>query len=247
MKMFKFIKIVLPIFLIISLIVSSAKAAEECFEGVSRSIFKFNMAVDDAIIEPIAKGYNKLPDPIKDGTSNFTSNIATLLSIPNSLLQGNLKQVGHSTGSFVVNSTVGILGFLNPAEKIGLKPHKEDVGQTLGTYGVGPGCYLVLPILGPSTARDSFGLIADTFIDPFAHVTIRENELFGVSGNDLDYFSVKGTTAIDFRADNDKNLTSLEKNSLDLYSSLKSVYLQDRENKIKNSIEDNDEWGSLDN
>jgi phospholipid-binding lipoprotein MlaA len=147
----------------------------------------------------------------------------------------------------MVNSTVGILGFLNPAEKIGLKPHKEDVGQTLGTYGVGPGCYLVLPILGPSTVRDSFGLIADTFIDPFAHVTIRENELFGISGNDLDYFSVKGTTAIDFRADNDRNLTSLEKNSLDLYSSLKSVYLQDRENKIKNSIEDNDEWGSLDN
>ena len=247
MQILKNIKIALLITVIFTFFPLKAKTAEECFEKVSRSIFKFNMALDDAIIEPIAKGYNKLPDPIKNGTSNFTSNIATLLSIPNSLLQGNLKQVGHSTGSFVVNSTVGILGFLNPAEKIGLKPHKEDVGQTLGTYGVGPGCYLVLPILGPSTARDSFGLIADTFIDPFAHVTIRENELFGVSGNDLDYFSVKGTTAIDFRADNDKNLTSLEKNSLDLYSSLKSVYLQDRENKIKNSIEDNDEWGSLDN
>ena len=247
MQILKNIKIALLIIVIFTFFPLKAKTAEECFEKVSRSIFKFNMVLDDAIIEPIAKGYNKLPDPIKNGTSNFTSNIATLLSIPNSLLQGNLKQVGHSTGSFVVNSTVGILGFLNPAEKIGLKPHKEDVGQTLGTYGVGPGCYLVLPILGPSTARDSFGLIADTFIDPFAHVTIRENELFGVSGNDLDYFSVKGTTAIDFRADNDKNLTSLEKNSLDLYSSLKSVYLQDRENKIKNSIEDNDEWGSLDN
>ena len=247
MQILKNIKIALLILVLFTFFPLKAKTAEECFEKVSRSIFKFNMVLDDAIIEPIAKGYNKLPDPIKNGTSNFTSNIATLLSIPNSLLQGNLKQVGHSTGSFVVNSTVGILGFLNPAEKIGLKPHKEDVGQTLGTYGVGPGCYLVLPILGPSTARDSFGLIADTFIDPFAHVTIRENELFGVSGNDLDYFSVKGTTAIDFRADNDKNLTSLEKNSLDLYSSLKSVYLQDRENKIKNSIEDNDEWGSLDN
>ena len=247
MQILKNIKIALLIIVIFTFFPLKAKTAEECFEKVSRSIFKFNMVLDDAIIEPIAKGYNKLPDPIKNGTSNFTSNIATLLSIPNSLLQGNLKQVGHSTGSFVVNSTVGILGFLNPAEKIGLKPHKEDVGQTLGTYGVGPGCYLVLPILGPSTARDSFGLIADTFIDPFAHITIRENELFGVSGNDLDYFSVKGTTAIDFRADNDKNLTSLEKNSLDLYSSLKSVYLQDRENKIKNSIEDNDEWGSLDN
>ena len=247
MQILKNIKIALLILVLFTFFPLKAKTAEECFEKVSRSIFKFNMVLDDAIIEPIAKGYNKLPDPIKNGTSNFTSNIATLLSIPNSLLQGNLKQVGHSTGSFMVNSTVGILGFLNPAEKIGLKPHKEDVGQTLGTYGVGPGCYLVLPILGPSTARDSFGLIADTFIDPFAHVTIRENELFGVSGNDLDYFSVKGTTAIDFRADNDRNLTSLEKNSLDLYSSLKSVYLQDRENKIKNSIEDNDEWGSLDN
>ena len=246
MKMFKFIKIVLPIFLIISLIVSSAKAAEECFEGVSRSIFKFNMSFDKAILKPIAEGYNKLPEPVKNGTSNFTSNMATLLSIPNSLLQGNINQVGHSTGSFLVNSTVGILGVFNPAEKMGFKPHKEDVGQTLGTYGVGPGCYLVLPILGPSTARDSFGLLADTFIDPFAHVTIRENELLGVSGNDIDYFSVKGATAVDFRADNDRNFESLEKNSIDLYSSFKSVYLQSRENKIKNSDANDDEWGSLD-
>ena len=229
------------------LIISNLKAAEECFEGVSRSIFKFNMAFDDVIMEPIAKGYNKLPVPIKNGTSNFTSNIATLLSIPNSLLQGNLKQVSHATGSFLVNSTVGILGIFNPAEKMGLKPHKEDVGQTLGAYGVGPGCYFVLPILGPSTVRDSFGLVADTFVDPFAHVTIRENEMLGISGNDLDYFSVKGTTAVDFRADNDTSLESLEKNSLDLYSSLKSVYLQDRENKIKNSTQDEDEWGNLDN
>ncbi len=246
MKFFKFLKIILPAFLIISLTTPNAKAAEECFEGVSRSIFKFNMAFDKAILKPIAKGYNKLPDPIKYGTSNFTSNIATLLSIPNSLLQGNIKQVGHSTGSFLINSTVGVLGVLNPAEKMGLKSHQEDVGQTLGTYGVGPGCYLVLPILGPSTARDSFGLLADTFVDPFAHVTIRENDLFGVSGNNIDYFSVKGVTAVDFRADNEQNFESLEKNSLDLYSSLKSVYLQSRENKIRNSIEDDDEWGNLD-
>ena len=246
MRMFKLIKIALPLFLIISITVPKAKAAEECFEGVSRSIFKFNMAFDRTILKPIAKGYNKLPEPIKSGTSNFTSNIATLLSIPNSLLQGDIKQLGHSTGSFLVNSTVGILGVFDPAEKMGLKPHKEDVGQTLGTYGVGPGCYLVLPILGPSTARDSFGLIADTFVDPFAHVTIRENQLLGVSGNDIDYYSVKGVTAVDFRADNNKNFESFEKNSLDLYSSFKSVYLQSRENKIRNSIEDEDDWGSLD-
>ena len=223
------------------------RSAEECFEGVSRTVFKFNMALDDIVLEPAAKGYNKLPEPLKKGTSNFTSNIATLLSIPNSLLQGNLKQVGHASGSFLINSTFGILGFLNPAERLGLKVHKEDVGQTLGTYGIGTGCYFVLPILGPTTARDSVGLIADTFIDPFAHITLREKELLGVSGSNLDYYSVKGTTAIDFRADNITNFSNLEKNSIDLYSSLKSIYLQDRENKIKNSISREDDWGSLDN
>jgi len=169
------------------------------------------------------------------------------LSIPNNILQGNLKQLGHSIGSFAVNTSVGVLGFLNPAEKMGLQPHKEDVGQTLGSYGVGSGCYFVLPILGPTTVRDSFGLIADSFIDPFAHITLREKELLSVSGNNFDYYSFKATAAVDFRADNDKNFTSLENNSIDLYSSLKSVYLQNRENKIKNSIEDQDEWGNLDN
>ena len=243
-KNFKFILLFLAIFVIIS---PNAKSAEECFEKTSRAIFKFNMALDDIVLEPLAKGYNKLPSPIRTGTSNFTSNIGTLLSIPNNLLQGNLKQLGHSVGSFAVNTTVGILGFLNPAERIGLKPHKEDVGQTLGSYGIGPGCYFVLPILGPTTARDSVGLIADTFVDPFAHVTLREKELFSASGNSLDYYSVKATGAVDFRADNDKNFESLEKNSIDLYSSLKSIYLQDRENKIKNSMQEKDEWGNLDN
>lgn len=243
----KIINTSLFIFLLLASSSQPTKATEECFEGFSRSIFKFNMAFDDIVLEPIAKGYNKLPKPIKNGTSNFTSNIATLLSIPNTLLQGNIKQFGHSTGSVLINSTVGVLGLFNPAEKIGLKPHKEDVGQTLGVYGVGHGCYFVLPILGPTTARDSIGLLADSFIDPFAHITIRENELLGVSGNNLDYFSVKGTSAVDFRADNITNFTSLEKNSLDLYSSMKSVYLQDRENKTSNSSGDEDDWGKLDN
>ena len=247
MHFFKKLNIILMVAIISLIVTSNAKSTEECFEGLSRAVFKFNMAVDDIVLEPVAKGYNKLPSPIRTGASNFTSNIGTLLSIPNNVLQGNFKQLGHSVGSFFVNTTVGILGFLNPAEKIGLKPYKEDVGQTLGSYGIGPGCYFVLPILGPTTARDSIGLLADTFVDPFAHVTIRENELFGSSGNSLDYYTVKGTGAIDFRADNDRNFESLEKNSLDLYSSLKSIYLQDRENKIKNSLEDKDEWENLDN
>ncbi len=244
MKLKNYITLLTSIMLLISV---EAKGSEECFEGTSRAIFKFNMAIDNAIIEPIAKGYNKLPDPIKNGTSNFTSNIATLLAIPNHLAQGNIKEAGDATASFLINSTIGIIGLANPAEKLGLSAQKEDVGQTLGVYGVGPGCYFVLPILGPTTARDSVGMIADTFVDPFAHITWREKELFGSSGNQFDYLAVKGTTAVDFRADNETNFDSLEENSIDLYASFKSLYLQNRENKINNSSDSENDWGSLDN
>ena len=244
MKLKKFYIFIIPFMLLIS---TNLKATDECFEKTSRAIFKFNSVFDNAILEPIAKGYNKLPDPIKSGTSNFTSNVATLLSIPNLVFQGEFKSAGDATASFLINSTIGVIGLANPAEKMGLKAQKEDVGQTLGTYGFGPGCYFVLPILGPTTARDSIGLIADSFVDPFAHITWRENELFGVSGQQLDYFTVKGTTAIDFRADNDVNFESLEKNSIDLYASFKSLYLQNRENKINNSSDTGDDWGNLDN
>mgnify|MGYP001233254176 CR=1 FL=1 len=231
---------------VLALVSSEIKAADECFEKTSRAIFKFNMAFDGAILEPIAKGYNKLPQTIKNGTSNFTSNIATLLSIPNHIVQGNLKGAGDATASFLINTTIGIIGLANPAEKLGFKAQQEDVGQTLGAYGFGPGCYLVLPILGPSTARDTIGIVADSFVDPFAHITWREKEMLGISGSQLDYLTVKGTTAVDFRADNALNLDSLEKNSVDLYASFKSLYLQNRENKINNSSENEDDWGSLD-
>ena len=230
-----------------ALLFTNANAENECFENVSRGIFKFNQAFDGAILEPVAKGYNKLPEPIRKGTGNFTSNIATLLSIPNHIFQGNFKEAGNATASFFINTTVGIVGLANPAEKMGFKNQQEDVGQTLGSYGIGPGCYFVLPILGPTTARDSIGLIADSIIDPFAHITWREKELFGVSGSQFDYIGVKGVTSVDFRADNDKNFTSLEENSLDLYASFKSLYLQSRENKINNSGDENDDWGNLDN
>ena len=242
----KIIKL-LSLLLMISSLSSKLYAADECFEKTSRSIFKFNMALDNVIIEPIAKGYNKLPKPLKDGTGNFTNNISTLLSIPTSLLQGDLNQFVNSTGSVLINSTVGILGFLNPAEKMGLKSSKEDFGQTLGSYGLGPGCYFVLPILGPTTLRDTVGLVVDSYLDPFAHITIREKELFNISGNNVDYYSVKGATAVDFRSNNIKNFDSLEKNSLDLYSSFKSIYLQDRSNKIRNSSSGQDDWGNLEN
>ncbi len=237
--------IVLNILLAVS---ANAEAENECFEKVSRGIFKFNQGFDNVILEPVAKVYNKLPEPIRNGTGNFTSNIATLLSIPNHLLQGELRLAGHATGSFVVNTTIGILGFGNPAAALGLENQKEDLGQTLGAYGVGGGCYFVLPILGPTTLRDSFGMIADNqYLDAFARVTWHEKEIKSLSGNKLDYVGVKAATAVDFRGDNMMNFESLEKNSIDLYAATKSLYLQDRTKKIKNkSSSDDDTWGELD-
>ena len=221
----------------------SAKTEKECFEKFSRGVYKFNKVFDKAVLEPIAAGYNKLPEPIKTGTGNFTSNLGTLLTIPNHLLQGQWRLAGESTASFAINSTVGILGFANPASKLGLKNQQEDVGQTLGAYGVQAGCYFVLPILGPTTMRDSVGKVADTFVDPFARITLREKELASISGSKIDYFTVQGTAAVDFRADNMTNLDSLEKNSLDEYAAMKSLYIQNRNKKINNtfSLED-DDW-----
>ena len=191
--------------------------------------------------------FNKLPDPIKKGTGNFTSNIATLLSVPNYILQGNMKGATNATASFLINTSVGVLGVMNPAARFGFVSQKEDVGQTLGAYGLSSGCYFVLPVLGPTTARDSIGMILDSYIDPFSLVTWREQELLGISGSRIDYLGVKGADAISFRNDNMNNFDSLEKNSLDLYSSYKSVYLQNRKNKIANSTaSDDDDWGNLD-
>ena len=107
-------KKIVTIFCAIMLLIfstSSSKATEECFETVSRSVFKFNLVFDEKILEPVAKGFSQLPQPLKTGTSNFTSNISNLLSIPNSILQGNFREFGHSVGSVFINSTVGILGF----------------------------------------------------------------------------------------------------------------------------------------
>ena len=152
--------IICSIFLVYS-VNANAQTDKECFEKISRGVFKFNQGFDNVILKPVAKGYNKLPEPIKKGTSNFTSNIATLLSIPNHLLQGEIRLAGHATGSFLINSTIGVLGLGNPAALMGLENQKEDLGQTLGAYGVGGGCYFVLPILGPTTVRDSVGMIID--------------------------------------------------------------------------------------
>ena len=148
----------------------SAKAEKECFEKVSRSIFKFNNELDRMVIGPIAKGYNKLPAPIKNGAGNFTSNIGTLLSIPNRLIQKDLTGAADSLGSFMINSTFGVLGLADVASSYGLKDTKEDLSQSLGVYGVKNGCYYVLHFES-NNSRDSVAMIGDTYLDPFATMT----------------------------------------------------------------------------
>ena len=134
----------------------SSGEVKDCFESLNRGIFAFNQALDTLIIEPVAKGYRYLPKPIRNGTSNVLNNISLVVTIPNNILQGDIKVAGKNSARFILNSTIGILGFFDPATKIGLNDYvKEDWGQTLGTWGFGEGCYIVLPVLGPSTLRDA--------------------------------------------------------------------------------------------
>ena len=123
MNLKKLYILVSAILLILS-VNANADTEKECFEKGSRGIFKFNQGFDNIILEPVAKLYNKLPEPIKNGTGNFTSNIATLLSVPNHLLQGEIKSAGHAAGSFLINTTIGVLGLGNPAAALGLESQK---------------------------------------------------------------------------------------------------------------------------
>ena len=151
---------------------------KDCFETLNRATFAFNMGLDKAVFKPVSKGYRKLPSPIKTGTGNVISNLSNLITIPNNILQGDFKTAGINTARLSVNTTIGIFGIFDVAQQMGfVKDYKrEDYGQTLGTWGVGEGCYLVLPILGPSTARDAVGSLT-SFIggDPWYNVTVRND------------------------------------------------------------------------
>ena len=210
------------------------ESVKDCFETVNRGIFSFNQFLDGVIFEPVAKGYRYIPSPIRRGTGNAVGNLSNLVTVPNNLLQGNIKEAGVNTLRFAINTTVGILGIFDPAAAFGFeKKEKEDYGQTLGAWGVGPGCYLVLPVLGPSTVRDTVGTVA-TFVggDPWYNVTTRNDTSYF---KESDYYGTRITGGIDFRAKNIDSVESIEKNSIDFYASIRSLYLQDRQQKILNS------------
>jgi len=207
---------------------------KDCFEKINRATFAFNQTIDSVIFKPVAKAYRVLPSPIKSGVSNSLDNISNLVTIPNNILQGDFTKAGINTGRLIINTTIGILGIIDVARYFGFPEYeKEDYGQTLGTMGVGPGCYVVLPVLGPSTVRDTVGSIVNiSGGDAWYNITVK-NDTHHVS--EIDYYSSKITSGVDFRAKNYNSLENLEKNSLDFYASVKSLYLQDRQQKILNT------------
>ena len=224
---------------------------KECWEGFNRASFALNQGLDKIIFKPVANVYRTLPTPIKSGVSNSLDNLSNVVTIPNNILQGEFAKAGTNTGRFVINTTVGVLGLIDVATMIGFEEYeKEDYGQTLGAHGVGPGCYLVLPVLGPSTARDTVASISN-FVggDAWYNVTVQNDTRYF---SDFDYYTSRVIAGVDFRAKNYDSIENLEKNSLDFYASVKSLYLQDRQQKILNSkaiteTQNDSDWEEIEN
>lgn len=206
--------------------VPATKSADP-WEGFNRSVFKFNQGADRYVLKPFAKAYVRLtPNFFRRGVSNAMSNILEVPSALNGVLQGNLGGAAHDTGRLLVNSTLGLAGVLDVAQYMGLKAKEpEDFGQTLAVWGVNSGPYVVLPLLGPSTLRDSVATPVDWYSDPKAyidHVPTRN--------------SVRTASVLDTRA----SLMPLEKSITgDKYVFMREVYLQHRDFVIKNGeVED---------
>ena len=250
--------ILTAILLIQSLIVNKSFSDEvevkDCFEKLNRVTFALNMGLDKVIFKPVSKGYRKLPSPIRTGTSNALSNLSNLITIPNNLLQGDFGSAANNSARLLINTTLGIAGIFDPANSFGFeKRDKEDFGQTLGVMGVGEGCYLVLPVLGPTTVRDTVGsLVAMNGGDVWHNITVRDDEEYVKEFKESDYWASRVTSGVDFRAKNLEAFDAIEKNSVDLYATVRSLYLQDRKKKINNSsdkteaMEDGD-WDTLEN
>lgn len=196
-------------------------------EPFNRAIFRFNNLADKIILEPTAKGYKKLPSPVQSGISNFLNNLKMPLVIINQILQGQGSNAVESTGRFIVNTTAGVFGLIDVADKIGLEETEEDFGQTLATWGVGDGFYVVLPIFGPSNVRDSAGLFLTAITDPVNAYAVTEGEGWIVP--------LRTTiNAIDRRSKIIDEVNALRNNSVDYYAAVRSSYYQNRKAAILN-------------
>ena len=197
------------------------------FEPVNRAIFSFNNVADRVVLEPVAKGYKKLPSPIQSGISNFLSNLRAPLVVVNQLLQGQGENAIQSSGRFIINSTVGLLGIIDVAEKIGIEEKEEDFGQTLATWGVGDGFYIVLPLFGPSNIRDTSGMLITMVTDPINAYAVSEGEAWLVPMR-------TAANAVDQRSMIIDEVNALRDNSVDYYAAVRSSYYQNRKAAIAN-------------
>lgn len=193
-------------------------------EGVNRFIFAFNDFLDTIVFQPLAATYRVLlPDGVRDSVRNFLRNLSTPVVLANDVMQGDMRRAEETLARFMLNTILGVGGLFDVAAASGYDYHDEDFGQTLGVHGVPGYPYLVLPILGPSTARDAVGLLVDSYLDPLGYVADDEILL----GRRL----VQG---IDFRARNIENIEELKRDSIDYYARIRSVYLQRRIDEINN-------------
>tara|TARA_Y100000768_G_scaffold382734_1_gene363624 strand:+ start:445 stop:1230 length:786 start_codon:yes stop_codon:yes gene_type:complete len=201
-------------------------------EPINRAIFSFNNAADRIILEPIAKGYKKLPSPVQSSINNFLSNLRTPLVVINQLLQGQGENAAQSTGRFLVNSTVGVFGLIDVADKIGLEEKEEDFGQTLATWGIGDGFYIVLPLFGPSNLRDTTGMVMTMMTDPINAYAVNEGQAWIVPMR-------TAANAVDQRSKIIDEVNALRDNSVDYYAAVRSSYYQNRDAAI-NNIDDSE-------
>ena len=200
-------------------------------EDVNRAIFSFNNVADKIVLEPVAKGYKKLPSPIQSGVGNFINNLKLPLAALNQLLQGQGKNAAESTGRFLVNSTIGVFGLIDVAENIGLDQKEEDFGQTLATWGVGDGFYIVLPLFGPSNLRDTTGMIMTMMTDPINAYAVTQGEAWAIPVR-------TAANAIDQRSQIIDEVNALRDNSVDYYAAVRSSYYQNRKAAIMNTDDD---------
>jgi len=193
-------------------------------EGVNRSIYSFNEFLDKILLKPIAKGYRYIvPHPVRKGVHSFLGNLKEPVTLINSAFQGDVHNGFTSFWRFTVNSTFGVAGIFDVAAVAGLEKREEDFGQTAGVYGLGPGAYLMLPILGPSNARDLFGKVVDGFTDPFNYALHEDASL----GRAL-------AGGVDSRERTLDLIEEINRTSLDPYAAIRSLYDQKRIDEIKN-------------
>ena len=208
-------------------------AINDPLESVNRAMFDFNEFLRDYLLGPIAQGYNDaVPEVAREAIENFFDNLGAPVTLANDLLQGEFNRGIITATRTVINSTAGIVGFIDVAEKFGLDGHKEDFGQTMGVWGVGEGFYLILPLLGPSNPRDAFGQIfVDSFFDPLGYY-LDENDL-----NEVGY-GISTLGGVSTYAKVVDHLQRLRETSIDFYGTLRSLYLQRRKSEILNLIKD---------